>query len=33
LFVTDANGVLTDRLDAIFDAEEVRATLARNGIS
>ena len=33
LFVTDANGVLTDRLDAIFDAKEVRATLARNGIS
>lgn len=33
LFVTDAQGVLTDRLDAIFDAKEVRATLARNGIS
>ena len=33
LFVTDANGVLTDRLDAIFDASEVRAVLERNGIS
>lgn len=33
LFVTDARGVLTDRLDAIFDAKEVRAVFARNGIS
>ena len=33
LFVTDARGILTDRLDAIFDAKEVRAVLARNGIS
>ena len=33
LFITDADGTLTDRLDAIFDADEVRATLARNGIS
>jgi hypothetical protein len=33
LFVTDANGVLTDRLDAIFDARELRAVFARNGIS
>ena len=33
LFVTDAQGVLTERLDAIFDAEEVRAVFARNGIS
>ena len=33
LFVTDARGVLTDRLDAIFDAREVRAVLERNGIS
>ena len=33
LFITDARGVLVERLDAIFDAEEVRATFARNGIS
>jgi len=33
LFVTDAQGILTDRLDAIFDAKEVRAVFARNGIS
>ena len=33
LFITDAQGVLVDRLDAIFDAEEVRAVFARNGIS
>ena len=33
LFITDAKGVLTDRLDAIFDADEVRAVFARNGIS
>ena len=33
LFITDAKGVLVERLDAIFDAEEVRAAFARNGIS
>jgi len=33
LFITDARGVLVERLDAIFDAEEVRAAFARNGIS
>lgn len=33
LFITDEKGVLTDRLDAIFDADEVRAVFARNGIS
>ena len=33
LFITDAQGVLVERLDAIFDAEEVRAAFARNGIS
>lgn len=33
LFITDAQGVVTDRLDAIFDAKEVRAVFARNGIS
>lgn len=33
LFVTDANGKLVDRLDAIFDSREVQAVLARNGIS
>jgi len=33
LFITDATGKLTDRLDAIFDADEVRAAFTRNGIS
>ena len=33
LFVTDATGRLVERLDAIFDAEEVREVLSRNGIS
>ena len=33
LFITNADGVLVDRLDAIFDAREVKAVLARNGIS
>ena len=33
LFVTDAMGRLVDRLDAIFDAEEVRDALSRNEIS
>ena len=33
LFVTNASGVLVDRLDAIFDASEVKSVLARNGIS
>lgn len=33
LFITDAQGMLVERLDAIFDAEELKASLARNGIS
>lgn len=33
LFITNEKGVLVDRLDAIFDASEVQAVLARNGIS
>ena len=33
LFVTDAQGTLLERLDAIFDAEEVRDALSRNGIN
>jgi hypothetical protein len=33
LFITSADGVLVDRLDAIFDASEVKNVLARNGIS
>lgn len=33
LFIADGAGKLVDRLDAIFDAREVRAVLARNGIS
>ena len=33
LFVTDASGTIVDRLDAVFDARELRASLARAGIS
>jgi hypothetical protein len=33
LFITDERGIVVDRLDAIFDADEVRAVFARNGIS
>jgi len=33
LFITNSEGVLVERLDAIFDAEEVRDALSRNGIS
>jgi hypothetical protein len=33
LYITDANGVQVDRLDAIFDAKELRETLAAAGIS
>ena len=33
LFITNADGILVDRLDAIFDANEVKSVLARNGIS
>jgi hypothetical protein len=33
LFVTDANGTVVDRLDAVFDARELRASIARAGIS
>jgi hypothetical protein len=33
LFITNSQGVLVERLDAIFDAEEVRDALSRNGIS
>jgi len=33
LYITDAKGVQIDRLDAIFDANELRETLAAAGIS
>ena len=33
LFITDETGVLVERLDAIFDAGELRDALTRNGIS
>ena len=33
LYITDAKGVQVDRLDAIFDAKELRETLAAAGIS
>ncbi len=33
LYVTDASGVLVDRLDAVFDEKEIRSVLAANGIS
>lgn len=33
LYITDAQGVQIDRLDAIFDAKELRETLAAAGIS
>ena len=33
LFITNAQGVLVERLDAIFDKSEVREALGRNGIS
>lgn len=33
LYITDAQGVQVDRLDAIFDANELRETLAAAGIS
>ncbi|MEY3655745.1 MAG: hypothetical protein RL114_103 [Actinomycetota bacterium] len=33
LYITDAKGVQIDRLDAIFDAKELRETLAAAGIS
>jgi hypothetical protein len=33
LFVTDASGTIVDRLDAVFDARELRASLTRAGIS
>ena len=33
LFVTDARGTIIDRMDAVFDARELRASLARAGIS
>ena len=33
LYITDAQGVQIDRLDAIFDANELRETLAAAGIS
>ncbi len=29
LFVTDANGTIVERLDALFDVTELRATLDR----
>ena len=33
LYITDAKGVQVDHLDAIFDANELRETLAAAGIS
>lgn len=33
LFVADATGTIVDRLDAVFDVRELRASLARAGIS
>ncbi|MGA0064584.1 MAG: hypothetical protein ACO3IV_03995 [Ilumatobacteraceae bacterium] len=33
LFITDATGVVVDRLDAVFDVRELRASLARAGVS
>ena len=32
LFVTDARGVVTSRLDVVFDAEEIRGALATAGL-
>ena len=31
--ITDETGILVERLDAIFDAGELRDALTRNGIS
>lgn len=33
LYITDAKGILVDRLDAVFDVKEMRAVLAAAGIS
>jgi hypothetical protein len=33
LFITNAEGVVVDRLDAVFDVRELRASLARAGVS
>ena len=33
LYITDSNGILVDRLDAVFDVKEIRDVLAANGIS
>jgi hypothetical protein len=33
LYITDSKGVLVDRLDAVFDVNEIRDVLAANGVS
>lgn len=33
LYVTDSNGNIVDRIDAVFDVKEIRDVLAANGIS
>lgn len=33
LYITDAKGILVDRLDAVFDVKEMNAVLANAGIS
>jgi hypothetical protein len=33
LYITDKNGKLINRLDAVFDAKELRDSLAAAGIS
>jgi hypothetical protein len=33
LYITDAEGTIVDRLDAVFDVNEIRDVLAANGIS
>jgi hypothetical protein len=33
LYITDAKGTIVDRLDAVFDVNEIRDVLAANGIS
>jgi hypothetical protein len=33
LFITDANSKIIDRLDAVFDAEEISEALSRAGVA
>jgi hypothetical protein len=33
LFITDANSKIIDRLDAVFDAEEITEALSRAGVT